>query len=89
MAAQRALERALRESQPGPVLCTDIDLLFEPALHLDPLALFRDNSRAVTIIVAWPGTFTANVLSYAVPKHAHYRTWRNPDVQVCPLSHDV
>lgn len=85
MEARRVLERTLREASPGPLLCTDIDFLFEPALSLAPLSLFRNASRATTIIVAWPGIFADGVLTYAVPEHAHYRTWRNPDVHVCAL----
>lgn len=72
----------LRELAPGPVLCTEIDLLFEPALDLDPLALLRQASRVTTLVVAWPGSYDSEVLTYAVPEHAHYRAWIRPDVAV-------
>ena len=70
---------------PGPLVCAEIDLLFEPALTLDPLALFRQLSRKSKLIVLWPGTFENNTLAYAVPEHAHYKVWRNPEVEIIAL----
>jgi hypothetical protein len=61
--------------QKSPVLCTCPDLLFDPSLEIDPLALFRQAARAIQIIVLWPGEYSANILSYAVPEHHHFRTW--------------
>ena len=83
--AARWLEKGLRELRPGPVHCSDIDLLFEPALQLDPLALFRTASRATRLIVMWPGTYRNGVLAYAVPEHSHYRTWNDPQVTITVL----
>ena len=80
--AQLLLRRRLDEAAPGPLMCTDIDLLFEPTLQLDPLALFRRASRSLPLIVAWPGHYDGGVLSYAVPEHAHYRTWPDPQVRI-------
>lgn len=76
----RLLASAIRQYNSGPLLCTDIDLLFEPALQLDPLRLFLDASRQTALIVAWPGTYHNNNLAYAVPEHAHYRTWSRPQL---------
>lgn len=61
------------------MLLTGIDLLFEPTLHLDPLTLLQQISRSQPLVVCWPGQWTPSGLSYAVPKHAHYRVWRNVD----------
>ena len=72
----------LGQMAPGPVSCTDIDLLFEPTLELDPLGLLRDVSRVTRLVVAWPGSYADDVLAYAVPDHSHYRTWRKPGVRV-------
>lgn len=67
------------------VMCTNIDLLFDPSLGIDPLHLFRQKGREQKIIVAWPGAFKKDILSYAVPGHAHYDTWQNPEVEIyCP-----
>jgi hypothetical protein len=69
----------------GSVLYTDIDLLFEPTLELDPLRLMRDVSRQTRLVVTWPGSYLDNVLSYAVPGHDHYRIWRRSEVLVKAL----
>jgi hypothetical protein len=74
------------QATPGPVVCTAIDLLFEPALDLDPLRLFVRASRFARVIVAWPGTYDGEVLAYAVPEHGHYRTWTRPEVSVVTLA---
>lgn len=79
------LEDALRQHRGRPgaaVVVTDVDILFEPTLALDPLRLFRDLSREGALIVAWPGAYANNVLAYATPDHAHYRRWPQPDL--CP-----
>jgi len=90
---QKWLVDTLAGFQQTPVLCTRPDLLFEPSLLLDPLALFRQVARIKQIIVLWPGEYTANTLTYAVPEHHHYRTWkvsdsllRQPRVLIHPIS---
>lgn len=75
--------------QDAPTICTDIDLLFEPTLQLDPLALLRQQSQRRPLAVCWPGTYTAGQLAYAVPTHAHYRAWSGvaaPDVRIFPVT---
>lgn len=59
----------------GPVLCTNPDFLFDPILKIDPLTLFRQAARVTQLIILWPGEFSENKLSYAIPEHHHYRTW--------------
>ena len=62
----------------GPVLCVNIDLLFDPSLTLDPLHLLREQSRHRLLLVAWPGSYSDGILSYAKPTHSHYRSWEEP-----------
>ena len=83
--AHQWLRDRLSQMAPGPVLCTEIDLLFDPTLRLAPLKLLRDISRYTQLVVAWPGSCANGVLVYAVPEHAHYRTWRQPDVSIICL----
>ena len=85
-AAQRWMRDRLAELAPGPVLCTETDLLFEPTLGLDPLSLVRRASRATRLVATWSGTYEAGVLAYATPEHGHYRAWSRPDVPVVRLS---
>jgi hypothetical protein len=65
--------------QNGPVLCTCPDLLFDPSLKIDPLSLIRQVARIKQLIVLWPGEYSTNTLSYAVPEHHHFRTWKVTD----------
>ncbi len=76
----QAMSHAISSLAPGPILCGDIDLLFEPALELDPLRVLREASRLAPLVVLWPGEYQARVLSYAVPEHTHYRTWRQTEL---------
>lgn len=78
--APKAFSQIIRENQPGPLVCNEIDLLFEPTLALDPLRLLREASRHATLVVLWPGTYTGDTLAYAVPEHANYQTWVQPDL---------
>ena len=77
--SQKWLIDSLTSFQTGPVLCTCPDLLFDPSLKIDPLALFRQAARIIQLIVLWPGEYSANTLSYAVPEHHHFRTWKVSD----------
>lgn len=83
-AALRAALEACLDASPGATLCTDTDLLFDPALRADPLALFEQLSarRAARaqgeLVVTWHGALRGSTLTYALPEHAHYRTWRVP-----------
>ncbi len=79
-ATAAALAQALQPYGAGPILCTDIDLLFEPALRLEPLRLLRDHSRQTTLVVLWPGAWVGSLLTYAVPAHAHYRAWNRTEL---------
>ena len=81
-ATTRWLDDAVRQETSGPLLVSGIDLLFDPGLSLDPLRLFCQAGRRIPLVVAWPGTHAGDVLAYAVPEHAHYRSWRHPEVVV-------
>lgn len=60
----------------GPILCSYPNLLFEPSFEIDPLTLFRKIARIKRLLVLWPGEYASNTLSYAIPNHHHYRTWK-------------
>lgn len=87
IAAMQWLETTLIDKAPGPIICTDIDLLFEPSLALDPLIVFRQIARHTKLVILWPGNYKDGVLSYAIPDHKHYRFWRNPqDIDIIGVS---
>ncbi len=79
-AIQRLLAERIHVAPSGPLLVTQIDLLFEPSLQLDPLLLLRGLSRQRPLVVTWPGSYNNGVLTYAVPEHSHYHTWPRPDL---------
>ena len=80
------LRAKVTDVAPGPTVLTGIDVLFEPSLELDPLALLRQMVRVTRVVAAWPGSIGANRLTYGVPKHAHYRTWSELGGEVTALS---
>ena len=77
--SQKWLIDTLATFQRGPVLCTCLDLLFDPSLKIDSLSLIRQAARIKQLIVLWPGEYSANILSYAVPEHHHFRSWKVTD----------
>ena len=76
------LSRKIKEIDEDIILFTDIEILFQPSLKLNPLTIFNQISRNTSLLVMWPGEFKNNTLSYASPEHAHYRTWANPGVEI-------
>jgi hypothetical protein len=57
------------------VLLDNTELLFDPTLGQDPLALLQGASRNRTIVAAWNGTVDNGYLSYAEPGHPEYRRY--------------
>jgi hypothetical protein len=85
----RRLLAGVLDEQPGDVVALDnIELLFDPSLHQDPLALLQGLSRVKTLVAAWGGAYVDRVLSYAEPGHPEYRRYERPDVTVFALSQE-
>jgi hypothetical protein len=80
--ASKWMVEQCRKTQSQWLICAQIDLLFEPQLMLNPLALFKSWSRYKSLFVLWPGTIEDGNLTYALPEHAHYRVWHKPDVNI-------
>lgn len=53
---------------------TDIEILFDPSLRINPVNLFRDIARNQIVIVNWPGkiNFSEGKLTYASPECAEF-----------------
>lgn len=72
------VEELLRKIVAGtsdPALLDNLEVLFEPGLQVDPLALLQSLSRDQTVVAAWPGTVSAGQLHYAepgLPEHRRY-----------------
>lgn len=65
----------LIEALPSPVLIDKLDILFEPSLQTDPLALLQSLSRSKTIIAIWSGSLNDNKLYYAEHGYPEYRSY--------------
>ena len=78
---RRLLDNVIRE-QPGDIVVLDnIELLFDPILHQDPLVCLQALSRNKTLVVAWGGAYEneKRILTYAEPGHPEYRRYERPD----------
>ena len=65
----------LIEALPSPVVFDKLDILFDPSLQTDPLALLQSLSRSKTIIAFWSGSLKDNKLFYAEPGYPEYRSY--------------
>ena len=65
----------LIEALPSPVVFDKLDILFDPSLQTDPLALLQSLSRSKTIIAFWSGSLKDNKLYYAEPGYPEYRSY--------------
>ncbi len=63
----------------APLLIDHIEILFAPALRLDPLPFLRNLSRRRPLIVGWPGMYVPPRLTYAVPGHPEFREYLHPE----------
>jgi hypothetical protein len=83
--AQRALSSGdllskVADTVEGTVLVLDnTEVLFDPALHLDPLRVLQSLSRARLVVAAWTGATDGVDLTYAEPGHPEYRRYSRPD----------
>jgi hypothetical protein len=60
-------------------ILADLDLLFWPDLHLDPLAFLADRSRRLPTTAVWPGTISGGRASYSQPGRPDYYDGRLAD----------
>ena len=67
------LERIAAEAEGDVILLDNIELLFDAALHQDPLRLLRTLSRSRTVVAAWNGSTEKGHILYAVSGHPEYR----------------
>lgn len=77
--AEEWLKNLLRELKEETVLCSHPDLFFHPSLKIDFFTLIRQIARIKRVIILWPGDYSRNTLSYAIPEHRHYKVWNISD----------
>ena len=71
------------------VVLDDLEVLFDPALKVDPLRLLKGHSRNTTLIASWNGTFQNGTLVYAEPDHPEYKSYRDVDVPVVSVTNQT
>ena len=59
----------------GLLLLDNIELLFDRSLKLDPLDLLKQHSKALRIVVVWPGEIKNDRLVYAELGHPEYQEY--------------
>ncbi len=83
---RRLLDDVIGEQSGDVVVLDNIELLFDPALHQDPLVCLQVLSRNKIIVVAWSGTYDEKkVLTYAEPGHPEYRRYERPEATIVTL----
>ena len=63
----------------------NIELLFEPSLHQDPMRLLQDLARRLTIIAVWSGAIEDGYITYAEPGHPEYRHYPSRDLTIIQM----
>lgn len=82
----RQVERLLKEviaSAPGDVVLLDnLEILFDPALEVEPLRLLQVSSRNRTIVASWNGTVKDGTLAYAEPGHPEFIQFKQAEAVI-------
>lgn len=65
------LEKVLKDQESIYVL-QHIDILFDPALQINPVRLLENLSKTYKLIVEWPGRYIDGQLIYAEYGHPEY-----------------
>lgn len=66
------------------VILDNIEILFDPALHQDPLRCLQSVSRNRTIVASWSGSTAGRTLSYAEPGHCEYQRYSDVSAIIVP-----
>lgn len=70
--AEEIVGTLVRDADPHTVCLDNTELLFDPALSLNPLELLRNLSRNRVVIATWSGILENTSLIYAHPDHPEY-----------------
>lgn len=91
--AEEWLKSLLGEVKDKPILCSHPDLFFHPSLKIDFFTLLRQIARIKQVIILWPGEYSKDTLTYAIPDHHHYKVWKisdslliQPKILIYPIS---
>ena len=76
------LDGIIRKHGDKGVVLDNLEVLFHPALQLDPLRLLQQISRNRMVVATWNGSVENNFLTYAAPDHPEYRRYADLDILV-------
>lgn len=79
---QQRLDQVVDEGRNETLLLDNTEILFNPALRLDPLRLLQQLSRNRSVIATWAGSFDGMQLSYAEPGHPEFKRYPKPDALI-------
>ena len=80
------LLKSIIASAPGDlVLLDNLEILFDPALEVEPVRLLQVSSRNRTVVATWNGSFDGRTLTYAEPGHPEFIQFKKVDAVVIPV----
>lgn len=74
------------DTQGASVLLDNLEMLFDPALKVDPLLVLQRLARERTVVASWPGGWDGRTLTYAEPGHPEHRSYDQPDAVVLTVA---
>jgi energy-coupling factor transporter ATP-binding protein EcfA2 len=84
-ASELLREIADRERTEDPLLLDNLELLFEPSLHINPLDLVRRLAHSKRVVAVWPGELNGDRLVYADMSHPENRDYSRDGVVVLEI----
>jgi Cdc6-like AAA superfamily ATPase len=84
----RQVERLLKDviaASGDVVLLDNLEVLFDPALEVEPLRLLQVASRNRTVVASWNGSYRDGTLNYAEPGHPEFVQLKQTDAVVIPV----
>lgn len=78
---QACFDGSLPGSDSGVTCLDHLEVLFEPSLKTNPVALIRNASRHTVLVAAWPGTFESGHLLFGAPDHPAHADIAEADLE--------
>ncbi|MFA9439963.1 BREX-3 system P-loop-containing protein BrxF [Uliginosibacterium sp. sgz301328] len=78
-------EIADKERDDDPLLLDNLELLFEPSLHINPLDIVRRLAHSKRVVAVWPGDLRGDHLVYADMSHPEHRDYSRDGVVVLEI----
>lgn len=74
--------QACFEKKTDSAICLNhLEILFEPTLQINPVALVKSASRHTLIVAAWPGDVHDGHLTFGTPDHSSFMELSEQDLE--------